>query len=174
MDSPDLALASLLAAGGGHAWLRRLLTAIPEPMAAARATASTLASLGAPATAIDALRRPDAAVMQRTRLWLAACPTRRLLGWHDPDYPALLREGSNPPALLCLEGDASLLWWPQVAIVGTRAPTPLGRELASEFATSLATAGIPNSMGLSNSIGRNSASGKAESSLFFFNSCRQA
>ncbi len=38
----------------------------------------------------------------------------------------------------------------------------------------MAAVGIANSMGMSTSTGRNSASGKAESSPFFFNSCRHA
>ena len=42
-----------------------------------------------------------------------------MIGWHDPDYPPLLRSIASPPFALCMAGDPALSWRPVVAIVGT-------------------------------------------------------
>src|SRR5690606_37911757 len=85
------------------------------------------------------------------RDWLAV-PGQRLLGWHDPDYPALLRRMPAPPLGLFVAGDAGLLWHPCVAVVGTRAPTAGGRDHARGFATALARAGLGVCSGLAAGI----------------------
>jgi len=73
---------------------------------------------------------------------------RHLVAWDDADYPRLLREIPDPPILLYVVGRRALLMTPQVAIVGSRNPTPAGRENATAFAQSLATAGITVTSGL--------------------------
>jgi DNA processing protein len=65
-----------------------------------------------------------------------------LLARDHPDYPALLARSPDPPATLHVAGDPMLLWHPAVAVVGSRAPTPGGREQAFEFARALARAGF--------------------------------
>jgi DNA processing protein len=60
----------------------------------------------------------------------------------DSDYPPLLREISDPPPLLYVRGNPTLLSLPQLAIVGSRNPTPAGNENAKAFARSLVTGGL--------------------------------
>ena len=98
--------------------------------------------------AIAALRRgvqeaPIAADLE----WLAE-PHHGLLTWGDPDYPALLREIPDPPLVLYVHGRRELLTRPQLAIVGSRNPTALGRENAAAFAHTLADAGLVITSGL--------------------------
>ncbi len=71
-----------------------------------------------------------------------------LLTWQDPDYPRLLREIPDPPAILFVCGDKTLLNQPQIAIVGSRNPTCSGEENASAFAAYLAQAGLTITSGL--------------------------
>nr|WP_302104690.1 DNA-processing protein DprA [Polycladomyces sp. WAk] len=59
----------------------------------------------------------------------------------DDDYPPLLREIPQPPWVLYVKGDASLLSGPCVAVVGTRRPTPYGRRVARMLSEQLAGAG---------------------------------
>jgi DNA processing protein len=93
----------------------------------------------------------DHALPARQLEWLDR-PDHRLLGWHDPDYPALLRRTANPALALFVAGEPALLWHPAVAVVGTRAPTAAGREHARDFAAAFARAGLAVCSGLAAGI----------------------
>ncbi len=58
------------------------------------------------------------------------------------EFPAVLAEDPEPPALLYVRGDLSLLEGPRVAIVGTRNATQYGRSAAREFGHALASMGV--------------------------------
>jgi len=70
-------------------------------------------------TALAALRVPDIARIEADLAWLAA-PDHHLVTWTDADYPPLLREIGAAPAALFVVGDPTLLWLPQLAMVGAR------------------------------------------------------
>lgn len=61
-----------------------------------------------------------------------------LLSWEDPEYPALLKETSDPPVVLYAKGNLNALTKNAVAIVGTRKPSIAGSENAWRFAFELA------------------------------------
>ena len=83
--------------------------------------------------------------------WLQG-PNRQLIGWDSEDYPALLRRSASPPPALFVVGDPTLLWRPQIAVVGSRNPSPGGRDNASAFARGLARDGWLVSSGLADGI----------------------
>ncbi|MBU8976925.1 DNA-processing protein DprA [Lysobacter sp. MMG2] len=87
----------------------------------------------------------------RAVAWLQA-PQHHLIGWLDPDYPPLLRGSPSPPLALFVAGDPALLWHPSVALVGSRAPTPGGRDNARGFARALAASGFAVTSGLAAGI----------------------
>ena len=62
----------------------------------------------------------------------------RLVVFSRPEYPERLREIYDPPPVLWLRGDASLLSRPSIAIVGTRHPSPYGSGVAEMLARALA------------------------------------
>ena len=98
--------------------------------------------------AIAAIHKgPDDAALAPDLAWLAQ-DGHHLVTWLDPDYPALLREIADPPIALYVHGDRSLLARPQLAIVGSRNPTPLGKDNAAAFAGALAQAGFAITSGL--------------------------
>ncbi len=73
--------------------------------------------------------------------WLGA-PGSHVIAISDDRYPPLLREIPDPPPLLYLRGDPALLSQPQIAIVGSRNPTPGGSDNARAFAQALGAAGL--------------------------------
>lgn len=97
------------------------------------------------------LKDPDWAAVERDLSWLATSGCG-VLTWHHPHYPPLLREISDPPPVLFVQGDSGLLSSAQLAVVGSRNPSAHGRELAGEFARSLAAAGLVVTSGLAAGI----------------------
>ena len=70
----------------------------------------------------------------------------------DERFPGLLRQISNPPLLLYVDGNPDLLHLPSLAIVGSRNPTKGGERNAYEFAHHLATLGFTIVSGLAQGI----------------------
>lgn len=71
-----------------------------------------------------------------------------LITWSDADYPSLLRQIPDPPVVLYVHGNRRFLACPQIAVVGSRNPTPAGMENAHAFACALARAGLAITSGL--------------------------
>jgi DNA processing protein len=69
-----------------------------------------------------------------------------------PHYPPQLLAIPDPPRSLFVRGDPAMLALPQLAIVGSRGPTPSGRETAFAFARRLANAGLAVTSGLAAGI----------------------
>ena len=160
MDTVD-AFLRLHHAAGNAGWLREALRPCepraPEgpddagwtPARLLDAPVANWLEAGAPIGARETAFAPDAdAHVRRVRAWLDADPAHRLISWHDADYPSLLREIANPPTALFVCGQAERLWWPQIAVVGSRAPTPAGRERAARWARAFADAGYVVTSGL--------------------------
>jgi DNA processing protein len=66
----------------------------------------------------------------------------------DATYPELLREIYDPPPVLFLQGDPTLLGSPSVAVIGSRAATDYGRRSAFSLARDLAEMGVAVVSGL--------------------------
>jgi DNA processing protein len=152
MHNDDVdALLRLVAAGGAAAPRKLLLEHTATPAAALGAGAAFWRACRLSDAQVGALRKPDAARLECARQWLAE-PGHHLLGWNDPDYPSLLRRTANAPFALFVAGDPSLLWHPSLAIVGSRAATPGGRDNAAQFARCIANAGFGVASGLAAGI----------------------
>ncbi len=102
-------------------------------------------------TARGWLRRPDQDRLAADLAWLAQ-PGHALLRCTDADFPPQLDNIPQPPAALFVVGDASLLLYPQVAIVGARAASAGGKAHAGAFARALAGAGFAITSGLADGI----------------------
>jgi DNA processing protein len=97
------------------------------------------------------LRRPDQDRLRADLDWLAQ-PDCRLLRCTDEDFPAPLETIAQPPAALFVQGDASLLLRPQVAIVGARQASAGGVAQARQFAAALAQSGWLVTSGMAEGI----------------------
>lgn len=101
-----------------------------------------------PDPALLALAPPCPRFCERLSGWLAASPDHHFVPIWASEYPALLKEIPTPPLGLYVAGQLAVLSTPQIAMVGTRKPTPLGLALADEFARGLGAAGLTVTSGL--------------------------
>ncbi|MES9902549.1 MAG: DNA-processing protein DprA [Sedimenticola sp.] len=106
---------------------------------------------GVPQESIEYLKNPDWQRVDKDLLW-AEGAERHILTRNDPRYPERLNQISDPPPLLFVNGDPEVLVTPQLAVVGSRNPTPSGQSNAEEFSRFLATSGITISSGLATGI----------------------
>jgi DNA processing protein len=111
------------------------------------AAPSALRALGLPEPAVAALCAPAPATLAADlrdieRHGLTLLPAT------DPAYPPRLAALAGAPAVLWVRGNAALLSRPQLAVVGSRHPTALGRRTAREFAYHFASAGLAITSGL--------------------------
>jgi DNA processing protein len=67
---------------------------------------------------------------------------------NDTNYPLQLKEIADPPPILFVRGNPDLLSLPQIAIVGSRNPSALGKETAFSFARTLSLYGFVITSGL--------------------------
>ncbi|MGB7905059.1 MAG: DNA-processing protein DprA [Steroidobacteraceae bacterium] len=139
-----LAQAPGLLAGQLQDWLAQGAS----PIDLTRESQAALASIGLGKAAIQALLQPDGAAIDDDLGWLHAAANRWLVTWGSANYPPLLAQIPDAPLVLYVEGDPMALCLPQLAIVGTRNPTALGRDTATQFALHLAQAGLAVTSGL--------------------------
>jgi DNA processing protein len=97
------------------------------------------------------LEQPDEAQLAIDLAWLAE-PDHRLLRCTEADFPPQLENIPQPPAALFVVGDASLLLYPQVAIVGARSASASGLVHARAFARALVQAGFAITSGMADGI----------------------
>ena len=150
METPT-ALLNFIRAGLPAAALRDRLENYSDPSALWAAGVGAWRGSGAKAEALARLHRPDPDLLAVDLKWLAQ-PGHHLIGWHDPDYPDLLRRIGNPPPVLFVAGDPDLLWQAQIAVVGSRHASAGGRDNAGDFARSFARAGFAVCSGLAQGI----------------------
>ncbi len=108
---------------------------------------ASLSELGLKEKSISSLKNPDWASVEKDMLWLDQ-PSNDIVAITDPLYPAQLKEIDNPPPLLFTRGNKTLLDTAQLSIVGSRNPSPIGHQIALDFASSLSQHGFTITSGL--------------------------
>lgn len=138
----------------GSATYWRLLDEFPTLSTAMEAPLDVISKILTPA-ACEVLMEyrelgENSRVMQRVRADLNWLKEHRihLLDTHSEHYPQMLREIRRAPPILYVWGDPGVLSLPQIAVVGSRSPTPGGRDNAQQFARELAAAGVTITSGL--------------------------
>jgi DNA processing protein len=103
--------------------------------------------LGLTTRTADWLAAPDDRLVDSDLRWLGTSGVA-LLPAISADYPPLLRESPDAPAVLFVRGDIRILAEPQLAMVGSRNPTAGGVATARHFAGFFARAGLTITSGL--------------------------
>ena len=85
--------------------------------------------------------------IERDLEWLEE-DNAKVVTFNDDAYPKLLKEIADPPPLLYIRGSVDTLSMPQLAVVGSRNPDPIGKEIAQDFARRLASAGLTITSGM--------------------------
>ncbi len=124
-----------------------MLEALGGPQQVLKAKASELIGHGASQAACTAIKNPDSAQLAADQQWLKT-PDCHLVTYDDEQYPPQLKTIPDPPLALFCRGNPQLMWLPQLAIVGTRQPTPGGRRHAKMFAAALTSQGLVVTSGL--------------------------
>jgi DNA processing protein len=148
-----------------HAWLSLALTPGLGPRRIVRAVercGCADAVLHLPLTELEALEFPghaaqfivtgEAARAADAELEKLDATGAAILTYRDEAYPERLRQIYDPPALLWMRGDASLLSRAIIAVVGTRHPTPYGTGMAEKLSRDLALRGITILSGMARGV----------------------
>ena len=159
MDRDELAawLRLLLTPRVGPTAARCLLAALGSPQALFAAQVSALSLIASPKEAKALLQLPEGLdqQVQATLAWLGegtGDAPRAVITLGDPAYPASLLEMVDTPLMLFAQGRLELLQAPCVALVGSRNPTPQGKDNAFAFAQALSAAGMTVVSGLAEGV----------------------
>jgi len=133
--------------GLGPTRFQQILEAFGAPSRALTASDAELRSIGFSQELIHRLHGVDDRDIELDQEW-AEQPGRYIITLQDPAYPDLLRQIDTPPPILFVLGDRDALNHPGLGIVGSRNPTPAGREIAQDFAQKLAGHGLCITSGL--------------------------
>lgn len=133
--------------GIGVKFFQRIEAAYPDITALLRCTEPELMALGFKEKQLQQWRNIPWNVIEKELKW-AEQSHCHILQWHDPAYPRLLREIHRPPVILYVKGELDALNRMTLAIVGTRHPTPYGKNNAQQFAQQLGSIGFCIASGL--------------------------
>jgi DNA processing protein len=139
--APGLDVATLAAA----------LDLLGTPTAVARASEAARRRVALPSAAAAFLSSSAAIPGAAERRWIEAA-RHHLIPFTDPRFPQLLLPLPDCPIVLYVSGNITALADPQLAVVGSRNPTPQGRDTAGAFAEALSERGLGITSGLAEGI----------------------
>lgn len=87
-------------------------------------------------------------VLEAMLTWQQGATHRHILPWDHPDYPEQLKATVGAPLLLFVEGELAGLAQPQIAVVGSRHPSYVGKENTRNLIPMLVDAGAIITSGL--------------------------
>lgn len=149
MDTTELSywLATLYLPGLGPRTVKQWLTQFPDLRSIFTATRDEQLAKGLSSKMITAMQHLDWRQIEADLAW-AQKSHHHLLTLTDEAYPTLLKEISDPPLVLFVRGDKTILSLPQIAVVGARNATPMGLQNADWFTRALVENGYAITSGL--------------------------
>lgn len=135
--------------GVGSKTFQKLLQNFGNPCAAFSANNEMLKKAGFSEKLVSSINmHKDSDVAKPDIAWLELSENHHIITLECNEYPKLLKQINNPPPLLYVHGNLSILNDPQLAIVGSRNPTQSGITAAYDFAKHLGHTGLCITSGL--------------------------
>ncbi|EDP99573.1 DNA-processing protein DprA [Shewanella benthica] len=85
---------------------------------------------------------PDFSRVESALSWQQAADNHYILTLDDPDYPYLLKQIIDPPTIIFVKGELHALKFPAIAIVGSRAASQTGLQIAYRLAAEITGLGF--------------------------------
>jgi DNA processing protein len=145
-------LALALTPGLGPTKARRVIEFFGSVQALFRASLTELEAAGLRAVSAQSLGTGRSMEMAQDELGKAAAAGAQIVSLDDPRYPAQLKQIYDPPLILYVRGNDSVISQPGIALVGTRHPTPYGLAMAERLACDLAARGLVIFSGMARGI----------------------
>lgn len=133
--------------GVGIIGANKLLAKFDTAEAIFAAKYAELKQSGVRQQSIESIISMDFSQFDKTLEWLEK-PDRQVIPINSTYYPPLLNHTASPPLFLFAIGNVEHLLNPQLAIVGTRSPTPQGISNTQTFCHSLVSQGLTITSGL--------------------------
>lgn len=145
-------LAVVLTPGMGATRTWRVMRQLGDPKQIFTASLTELEGLGMPAQSAQFLFDGKARAAAEEEWNRVQENGGLILTPSDEEYPERLREIYDPPAVLWIRGDVSLLSRPGIAVVGTRHPSTYGAGMAEMLSRDLAARGLTILSGMARGV----------------------
>jgi len=133
--------------GVGDIGATKLLNHFKTPTAIFEASSAELKESGVRQKSIQSIQNMNFEQFDEVFEWLEK-PNRQIVPIDSAYYPPLLNQTATPPLFLFAIGNVEHLLNPQIAIVGSRSPSPQGISNTQEFCQSLVAQGLTITSGL--------------------------
>jgi DNA processing protein len=134
--------------GLGAASMQRIMQKLEDVQQLFTLTRQQLQSYELSPVVIEQILTPNWQQAEQDAAWLAKHTDTQLVSLFDSNYPPLLKEIASPPLMLFMQGEVGLAQQAQLAMVGSRNPTPAGKEAATQFARYFAQTGMVVTSGM--------------------------
>lgn len=155
-------LALALTPGLGAARSRKLVSHFEGVTNVFRASLTELEAAGLRAESAQSIALGKSLEMAEEELIRATSIGAEILTLDDPAYPTQLKNIYDPPVVLYVRGEVSILSRPGVAVVGTRHPTPYGIGMAQRLSCDLAAHGLTIISGMARGVDTQAHKGALE------------
>jgi len=159
---PDLYLALSLTPGLGPTRSHKLVRRFGDIENVFRASLTELEAENIPAESAQSIALGGSKEAADAEMVRAASVGAASISFDDPAYPERLRNIYDPPLMLFVRGETTLLSRPGLAVVGTRHPTPYGIGMANRLSIDLATRGLVLISGMARGIDTGAHKGAIE------------
>jgi DNA processing protein len=135
-------LALALTPGLGPTRGRRLVEFFGSISAVFQASLTELEATGVRAVSAQSLGTGRSLELAHDELACAAAANVKVISLDDSAYPSQLKQIYDPPLILYVRGNDTVISQPGIALVGTRHPTPYGLGMAERLSCDLAARGL--------------------------------
>ncbi len=149
MDSLEDWLTLHLTPGLGSNGCKKLIDLFGDPASVCRAPKQTLAKTpGIMKKVSSAINRADIRDNAKREIERTCRAGFKIISWDNEKFPERLRNIPDPPVLLFVSGDPSVLNEPGIGIVGSRAASSYGLKMARDLSHQLSSSGLSIVSGL--------------------------